>query len=145
MAGDDTDTGTESAPDQQAPGDTGESKPEGKKDDGKAEGKGKDDKKPDSKAEGKGKDDKKPDSKKDDEQERKDQFAEAAEDPLADALGGASSRAGESQAYRSWIRTVRASSMNRWPDGIPTATSGPCWPPRSPAARTERWPPTASR
>jgi hypothetical protein len=104
MAGDDSDTGTESAPDQQAPGDTGESKPEGKKDDGKAEGKGKDDKKPDSK-----KDDKKPDSKKDDEQERKDQFAEAAEDPLADALGGASSRAGESQAYRSWIRTVRAS------------------------------------
>lgn len=99
MADDDTDTGTESAPDQQPSGDTGESKPESKKDDGKAEGKGKDDKKADSK---------KADSKKDDEQERKDQFADAIEDPLADALGGASSRAGESQAYRSWIRTVRA-------------------------------------
>ena len=96
MADDDTDTGTESAPDQQASDDAGESKPEGKKDDGKDEGKGKDDKKPDSKKE-------------DDEQERKDQFAEAAGDPLADALGGSSSRAGESQAYRSWIRTVRAS------------------------------------
>ena len=99
MADDDTDTGTESAPDQQPSGDTGESKPESKKDDGKAEGKGKDDKKADSK---------KADSKKDDDQERKDQFADAIEDPLADALGGASSRAGESQAYRSWIRTVRA-------------------------------------
>ena len=93
MADDDTDT--EDAPDQQASDDAGESKPEGKKDDGKDEGKGKDDKKPD--------------SKKDEEQERRDQFAEAAGDPLADALGGSSSRAGESQAYRSWIRTVRAS------------------------------------
>jgi len=92
MADDDTDT--EDAPDQQASDDAGESKPEGKKDDGKDEGKGKDDKKPD--------------SKKDEEQERRDQFAEAAGDPLADALGGSSSRAGESQAYRSWIRTVRA-------------------------------------
>jgi hypothetical protein len=92
MADDDTDT--EDAPDQQASDDAGESKPEGKNDDGKDEGKGKDDKKPD--------------SKKDEEQERRDQFAEAAGDPLADALGGSSSRAGESQAYRSWIRTVRA-------------------------------------
>ena len=96
MADDDTDTDTESTADRQESDDAGESKPEGKKDNGKEEGKGKDDKKPD--------------DKKDDEQERRDQFAEAAGDPLADALGGSSSRAGESQAYRSWIRTVRASA-----------------------------------
>jgi hypothetical protein len=94
MADDEADT-TTGSPDQQPASDSEESRPEGKKDDGKAEGKGKDEKRPD--------------SKKDDEQDRKDQFAEAAGDPLADALGGASARAGESQAYRSWIRTVRAS------------------------------------
>src|SRR5215470_999275 len=91
---DEDDTGT-APPDQQTAGNGEDSKPEGKKDDGKAEAKGKDDKKTD--------------DKKDDEQERKNQFAEAARDPLADALGGPSARAGESQAYRSWIRTVRAS------------------------------------
>lgn len=93
------DSGIES-PDQQPADDRDDSKPESKKDDGKAESKGKEDKKPD---------DKKADDKKADEQERKNQFAEAANDPLADALGGASARAGEGQAYRSWIRTVRAS------------------------------------
>ena len=89
----DTDTTADST-DQQTPGDSEGGKPEGKKDDGKPESKGKDDKRPD--------------GKKDDGQERKDQFTEAAGDPLADALGGASARAGEGQAYRSWIRTVRA-------------------------------------
>ena len=88
----DTDTGSE---DQQTTGSGEDSKPENKREDGKSEDKGKDDKKPD--------------DKKDDEQGRKDQFAEAASDPLADALGGPSARAGEGQAYRSWIRTVRAS------------------------------------
>ena len=88
----DTDTGSE---DQQTTGSGEDSKPENKRENGKSEGKGKDDKKPD--------------DKKDDEQGRKDQFAEAASDPLADALGGPSARAGEGQAYRSWIRTVRAS------------------------------------
>lgn len=92
MADDDTDTGAE---DQQIAGDSEDSKPENKEEDGKSESKGKDDKKPD--------------DKKDDEQERRDQFEDAAGDPLADALGGPSARAGESQAYRSWIRTVRAS------------------------------------
>ena len=91
MADDDTDTGAE---DQQTAGDSEDSKPERKEEDGKSEGKGKNDKKPD--------------DEKDDEQERKDQFEDAAGDPLADALGGPSTRAGESQAYRSWIRTVRA-------------------------------------
>lgn len=91
---DEADTGTGS-PDQQTAGDKEGNKPESKKDDRKAESNGKDDKKPD--------------NKKDDEQERKNQFAEAAGDPLADALGGPSARAGADQAYRSWIRTVRAS------------------------------------
>ena len=90
---DDDDTGTGS-PDQQTAGVGEDSKPEGKQDDGKAEGKGKDDKKTD--------------DKKDGEQERKNQFAEPG-DPLAEALGRPSARAGENQAYRSWIRTVRAS------------------------------------
>ena len=94
MADDEADTTTGSS-DQQPASESDDSKPEGKKDDGKTEGKGKDEKRPD--------------NKKDDEQERKAQFAEAAGDPLADALGGASARAGESQAYRTWIRTVRAS------------------------------------
>jgi hypothetical protein len=44
------------------------------------------------------------------EQERREQFARAASDPLKEALGGPSARAGESQAYRSWVRTVRASN-----------------------------------
>ena len=92
MADDDTDTGAE---DQQIAGDSEAASRRTKKNDGKSESKGKDDKKPD--------------DKKDDEQERKDQFEDAAGDPLADALGGASARAGEGQAYRSWIRTVRAS------------------------------------
>jgi len=43
------------------------------------------------------------------EQERREQFARATSDPLKDALGGPSARAGEGQAYRSWVRTVRAS------------------------------------
>jgi hypothetical protein len=94
MADDEADTTTGSS-DQQPSSESDDSKPEGKKDDGKVEGKGKDEKSPD--------------SKKEDEQERKEQFAEAARDPLADALGGASARAAESQAYRTWIRTVRAS------------------------------------
>jgi hypothetical protein len=99
---DEDDTGT-APPDQQTAGNGEDSKPEGKKDDGKAETKGKDDKKTD--------------DKKDDEQERKNQFAEAARDPLADALGGPSARAGESQAYRSWIRTVRASGAATYVGG----------------------------
>ena len=114
MADDDTDTDTESTSDQQASDDAGESKPEGKKDDGKEEGKGKDDKKAD--------------DKKDDEQERREQFAEAAGDPLAEALGGSSSRAGESQAYRSWIRTVRASAaafVGGGNIGVLNITTGP--------------------
>jgi hypothetical protein len=94
MADTDTDTDT-GADDQQSAGDGEDSKPESKDDTGKSEGTAKDDKKPD--------------DKKDDEQEQKDQFEEASGDPLADALGGASARAGESQAYQSWIRTVRAS------------------------------------
>jgi len=92
MADDDTDSGSE---EQQSSGNSEDSKPESKDEDGRSEGKGKDDKKPD--------------DKKDDEQERQDQFADAAGDPLAEALGGASARAGESQAYRSWMRTVHAS------------------------------------
>ena len=91
MADDDTDTGSE---DQQTTGAGEDSKPESKED---------------GKPEGKGKDDKKPSDKSDDGPERKDQFAEATGDPLADALGGPSSRAGEAQAYRSWMRTVHAS------------------------------------
>jgi hypothetical protein len=43
------------------------------------------------------------------EQERREQFARATSDPLKEALGGPSARAGEGQAYRSWVRTVRAS------------------------------------
>lgn len=93
MADDDTDTDT-SADDQQAASDGEDGKPESKDNGSKSEGKA---------------DDKKPDDTKDEEQERKDQFEEASGDPLADALGGASARAGESQAYQSWIRTVRAS------------------------------------
>lgn len=62
------------------------------------------------KPEGKEKDDKKPEGKKDDEQQKKDQFPKTVDDPLADVLGGSSARAAaEGQAYRSWIRTVRAS------------------------------------
>jgi hypothetical protein len=100
MADDDTETGSA---DQQT-SDTGdESKPDGKTEDGKAEGKGKD-----SKPEGKGSGDKKADDK-DGEQERKDLFAEATGDPLADAQGGPAARAGAAQALRSWIRTVHAS------------------------------------
>lgn len=92
MADDDTDTGADA---QQAADNGEDSKPESKDEGGKSEDKAKDDKKPD--------------DKKDDEQQRKDQFEEASEDPLVDALGGPSARAGESQAYQSWIRTVRAS------------------------------------
>jgi hypothetical protein len=91
MADDDTDTGAE---DQQTTGSSEDSKPGSKDGDGKSEGKGKDDKKSD--------------EKKDDEQERKDRFAEAAGDPLAGTLGGPSAQAAESQAYRSWVRTVHA-------------------------------------
>jgi hypothetical protein len=92
MADDDTDTGAE---DQQAAGSSSEdSKPASKDGDGKSEDKGKEDKKPA--------------DKKDEEQERKDWGAKAAGDPLAEALGSASARAGESQAYRSWMRTVHA-------------------------------------
>jgi hypothetical protein len=93
MADDDADTGTE---DQQPAGSSGNGKPEGKEEGGKSEG------------EEKGKD-KKSDDQKDDEEERKDRFAEATGDPLAKALGDPSARAGEGQAYRSWIRTVRSS------------------------------------
>lgn len=96
------DSGNESL-DQQPADDRDDSKPESKKDDGKAESKGEEDKK-------KGEEDKKADTAKDDEQERRKQFKEAAGDPLADALGGASARTGEGQAYRSWMRTVHASS-----------------------------------
>jgi hypothetical protein len=45
----------------------------------------------------------------DEDQERRDRFAEAAGDPLADALGGSSAQAWEGQARRSWMRTVHAS------------------------------------
>ena len=91
MADDDTDSGSE---EQQPAGNSEDSTPESKDEDGKSEGKGKDDKKP---------------ADKKDDEERQDQFADAAGDPLAEALGGASARAGESQAYRSWMRTVHAS------------------------------------
>jgi hypothetical protein len=94
MADDDTDVGADA---QQGAGDSEDSKPESKDEGGKPEDKARDEKKPDAKKE------------KEDEQERRDQFKEASGDPLADALGGASARAGESQAYQSWIRTVRAS------------------------------------
>jgi hypothetical protein len=94
MADDDTDAGADA---QQGAGDSEDSKPESKDEGGKPEDKARDEKKPDAKKE------------KEDEQERRDQFKEASGDPLADALGGASARAGESQAYQSWIRTVRAS------------------------------------
>jgi hypothetical protein len=94
MAGDEPDT-SDGSLDQQAAGGNEDGQGEARKDDAKADGKGKDEKKPD--------------GKNDDEQERKEHFVAAAGDPLADALGGASARAGESQAYRSWIRTVRAS------------------------------------
>lgn len=94
MAEDEAATGAASA--NQTAGDDADAKPEGKGGSEKADGE-------------KGAGDKKPDDKKSEEQERKAQFTAAAEDPLADALGGASSRAGENQAYRSWIRTVRAS------------------------------------
>ena len=96
MADDDTDTSSE---DQPTTGSGEDSKPESKDGDGQAEGKGKDDKKSD---------DKKPDDKKDGEPERKDRFAAAAGDPLAGAPGGPSAQAAESQAYRSWVRTVHA-------------------------------------
>ena len=92
MADDDTDSGSE---EQQPSGNTEDGKPESKDEDGKSQGDGKDDKKPD--------------DKKDDGQEWQDQFADAAGDPLAEALGGASARAGGSQAYQSWMRTVHAS------------------------------------
>jgi len=88
MADDDTDTGPE------------DHQPDDNSKDSKSEDKESKDK------EGK---DKKPDDHKDDEQERKVQFAEATGDPLADALGDPSARAGIGQAYRSWIRTVRSS------------------------------------
>lgn len=92
MADSDTDTSSE---DQPATGASEDSKPESKAQDGKPEGKEKGDKKPGGKS--------------DDEPERKDQFTEATGDPLEDALGGPSTRAGERQAYQSWMRTVRAS------------------------------------
>jgi hypothetical protein len=92
MADDDTDTGSA---EQQNTDTAEERKPEGKEQDGKPEGRGKDDRKPE--------------DKKEDEQERKDQFEQAVGDPLADAVGGPSARAGEGQAYRTWMRTVRAS------------------------------------
>lgn len=95
MADEDPDTG---AADQQAADDTADSK--AAKDD-----KAKDDKKPDEKKP----DEKKPDEKKDSEQERRDRFKEASGDPFEDAMGGGSARGAESQAYQSWIRTVRAS------------------------------------
>lgn len=121
---DDTDTGADST-DQQTSGGSEAGKPEGKKDEAKPEGK-----KDEGKPEGKGKDDKKPEDKKGDEQERKDTFAAAAGDPLADAMGGSSARASEDQAYRSWIRTVRASGAAAFVGGGNigvlniTATSG---------------------
>ena len=111
MADDDSDTGSE---DQQPAGDSEDSKPENKEEDGKSDGKGKDDKKSDDKksddkkTDDKKSDDKKPDGKKDEEQERKDQFAKADGDPLAEALGSSSAQAGRGQAYRTWMRTVHA-------------------------------------
>jgi hypothetical protein len=111
MADDDSDTGSE---DQQPAGDGEDSKPESKEEDGKSDGKGKDDKKTDDKksddkkTDDKKSDDKKTDGKKDEEQERKDLFAKADGDPLAEALGSASAQAGRGQAYRTWMRTVHA-------------------------------------
>lgn len=96
MADDDSDTGAE---DQQTTDSSEDDKPESKEEEGKAEGKEKDDKKPEDK----------PGDKKGEEQEPKDPFAEAVGDPLAEVFGGASARAGESQAYRTWMRTVHAS------------------------------------
>jgi hypothetical protein len=89
MADDDT-----GSADQESSGTSGESQPEGKTEDGKTEAKGSTDKKPDDK---------------DGEQERKDLFAEATDDPLAEAQGGSAARAGAAQALQSWIRTVHAS------------------------------------
>jgi len=88
-------SGNESTDQQPAAGGD-DSKPESTKDDGKAEGKGKEGKKAD--------------TANDDEAERKKQFKQVAGDPLADALGGASATAEVGQAYRSWMRTVHASS-----------------------------------
>jgi hypothetical protein len=90
---DETNTGTE---DQQPAGGSEDSKPASNDGDGKAEGGGKEDKKPDG-------------DKKGEEQEQKDRYAKAVGDPLAKARGGASARAGESQAYQAWMRTVHAS------------------------------------
>lgn len=101
MADSDTDT---SSGEQPAGGTSEDSKPESKPQGGKPESKPQD-----GKPEGKEKDDSKPGGKTDDEPERKDQFAEATGDPLEDALGGPSARAGAGQAYQSWMRTVRAS------------------------------------
>jgi hypothetical protein len=61
------------------------------------------------KPESKAKEEGKPDGKKDDEQAQKDQFATVAGDPLADVPGTPSARAGQGQAYRSWMQTVQAS------------------------------------
>ncbi len=102
-----------------------DSKPESKREDGEPEGEGED-----RKSEGTGKRDKKPARKRGDEQERRDQFAKAADDPLADALGGSSARTGEGQARRSWMRTVHASGAAAFVGGGNigvlniTATSG---------------------
>jgi hypothetical protein len=94
------DSATAGAEDQQTAGSSEDNKPASKDGDGQAEGKGKDDKKSD---------DKKPGDKKGEEQESKDLYAKAVGDPLAEARGGASTRAGESQARRTWMRTVHAS------------------------------------
>jgi hypothetical protein len=68
-----------------------------------------DSRKSDDKPEGKEKEEKKPDDKRDDGQTRKEQFTTVEGDPLADAVGGPSARAGRGQAYQSWMRTVQAS------------------------------------
>lgn len=62
--------------------------------------------KADDKPESKTKADGRPDGKKDDEQARKDQFATAARDPLADFLGIPSEQVGQGQEYQSWRETV---------------------------------------
>jgi hypothetical protein len=85
---------------------------------------------PDSKADGKDQDakseqkqdedkdkEKKPGDRRDEDTAQRDQFADAARDPLADALGGASARAGESQAYQSYMRKIRASGATAFVGG----------------------------
>jgi len=84
---------------------------------GKSEDSTSEAKKADDKPESKGREERRPDSKGNDEQARKDQFASVAGDPLADALGGPSARAGEGQAHQSWARTIRASGAAAFVSG----------------------------